>query len=290
MDALQASSFLFVPGDRPDRFDKAAASVADLAIIDLEDAVAAGNKPEARDAAAAWLRAGGHAAVRVNAAGSQWHQDDVSTMAGLTSILVVPKVEAPHELVEVRRVVGDRVHLVALIETPRGVADVRAICDAGADRLALGNLDLAAELGVDPESAALLLARTALVYASAEAGLPGPVDGVTSAIRDDALLREECARARDLGFTGKLCIHPRQVDDVNRSFAVTDAELTWARGVVAAGTPGLETGVVSHDGHMVDAPVLRRAHGLLAREQAARDARRSPTSERDAGPDDSAAL
>jgi citrate lyase subunit beta/citryl-CoA lyase len=289
MDALQASSFLFVPGDRPDRFDKAA-SVADLAIIDLEDAVAAADKPQARDAVAAWLRAGGHAAVRVNATASAWHQDDVSAMAGLTSILVVPKVEVPQELAEVRRVVGDRVRLVALIETPRGVANVRAICDAGADRLALGNLDLAAELGVDPESTALLWARSALVYASAEVGLPGPIDGVTSAIRDDALLREESLRARDLGFTGKLCIHPRQVDNVNRSFAVTDAELTWARGVIAAGTPGLETGVVTHDGHMVDAPVLRRAHGLLARQQASRDARISAPSERDDATDDSAAL
>jgi citrate lyase subunit beta/citryl-CoA lyase len=290
MDALQATSNLFVPGDRPDRFDKAA-SVADLAIIDLEDAVAAGNKPQARQAVAAWLRAGGEAAVRVNAAASSWQHDDVSTLAGLTSILVVPKVEAPDELVEVRRVVGDRVRLVALIESPRGVANVRAICDAGADRLALGNLDLAAELGVDPGSAALLWARSALVYASSEAGLPGPIDGVTSAIQDDALLLEECLSARDLGFTGKLCIHPRQVSHVNRSFAVSDAELTWAHGVVAAGTPGPETGVVTHDGHMVDAPVLRRAQGLLARHQASGEATRVPaTSDRDDASDDSAAL
>ncbi|MCW2761496.1 MAG: aldolase [Marmoricola sp.] len=275
MDALQATSFLFVPGDRPDRFDKAV-SRADVAIIDLEDAVAAGDKPQARDAVAAWLRGGGVAAVRVNAAGTSWHQDDVSALAGLTSMVVVPKVQAPDELLAVRRVVGDGVRLVALIETPRGVADVRAICAAGADRLALGNLDLAAELGVDPTSAALLWARSALVYASSEAGLPGPVDGVTSAIGDDVLLREDCLHARDLGFTGKLCIHPRQVGHVNDAFAVTEAELTWARGVVASGTPGLETGVLTHEGHMVDAPVLRRAHGLLAREQLPRDATPGP--------------
>jgi citrate lyase subunit beta/citryl-CoA lyase len=270
MDALQATSFLFVPGDRPDRFDKAV-SAADLAIIDLEDAVAARDKPQARDTVAAWLRAGGEAAVRVNAAGTAWQQDDLSALAGLTSTLVVPKVESPRELAAVRRVVGDGVRLVVLIETPRGVADVREICDAGADRLALGNLDLAAELGVDPASTALLLARCALVYASSEAGLRGPVDGVTGAIGDDVLLLEDCLRARDLGFTGKLCIHPRQVDQVHRSFAVTDAELSWARGVVAAGTTGLETGVMTHDGHMVDAPVLRRAQGLLERQRASQD-------------------
>lgn len=265
MQATQATSFLFVPGERPDRFDKAAGA-ADLAILDLEDAVSNERKPEARQAVAAWLRAGGRAAVRVNGAGTPWHEDDLVALDGLSTALVLPKAEGPDEVSAVRRSVGGGVSLVALIETPRGVANIREICRAGADRLALGNLDLAAELAVDPSSPALLWARSALVYASAEAGLPGPVDGVTSAVDDRVRLREDCLHAKELGFTGKLCIHPRQVEEVARLFAPTEAELAWARGVLDAVTEA-GPGVATHEGQMVDAPVLRRARALLARHE-----------------------
>lgn len=127
---------------------------------------------------------------------------------------------------------------------------------------AFGSLDDAADVGVEHTWEALLHARSMVVLASRVGGCPGPVDGVTTALRDPETLERDVAAARALGFTGKLCIHPAQVDAVRQGFAPTQEEVAWARRVVAA-VEAEPAGAVSVDGAMVDKPVLDRARRIL---------------------------
>lgn len=257
-----ARAFLFVPGVRPDRFARAAAS-GGHPVLDLEDAVAPADKAVAREAVATWLRDGHAAAVRVNARGTEWFEDDVRAVASHASAIVLPKTDAPEDVAAVHRAAGREVAVVPLIETPGGVLRAAEIAGArGVVRLALGHLDLAVTLGVDPRSRdALFLTRSTLVLASAAAGLPGPVDGVTPEVRDTARVREDTAHARDLGLTARLCIHPDQVAPVEEVLRPTPEEIAWARSVVGAIDDGAVTVL---DGRMVDAPVVARARRILA--------------------------
>jgi citrate lyase subunit beta/citryl-CoA lyase len=260
--AAAARTLLFVPGHRSALFDKAAAAGADLVVLDLEDAVPPAEKDEARRAVASWLAGGAVAAVRINAAGTTWHEADVAALTEWTGVVVVPKAEDPRLLAELAdRLAGAT--LIALVETARGVVAAPAVAAAdGVARLAFGSLDLAAELGVDPDDReAMAPARGALVLASAAAGLPAPVDGVTQDLADDGRLREDVAYAARLGFTGKLCVHPRQVPVAAEALAPTDQDVAWARSVVEAAGDG---GVVSLDGRMIDRPVVERARRVLA--------------------------
>lgn len=259
--ALDARSLLFVPGDRPDRFVKAAACGADAVIIDLEDAVAPDHKPAALDNALRWLAEGHDALVRVNAAGTPWHATEVAALTSTTALLVVPKADAV-ELEHVHHAVGDRI--IALVETARGVRDADLVASApGVVRVALGNVDLAAELGVDPSShAALAYARGRLVAACAAAAIAAPIDGVTTALDAPDILARDLGITREMGFGAKLCIHPRQVDAVNAALRPSEDELAWAHRVLAAAS---SDGVSVVDGVMVDPPVLARAQQLAAR-------------------------
>jgi citrate lyase subunit beta / citryl-CoA lyase len=245
-------SFLFVPGDRPDRFAKAAASGADVVVLDLEDAVAPERKEQAREHVHHWLYGGNRAVVRVNAAGTPWHDDDVAAVGAAVAVMV-PKAEEPLDL---------GLLTIPLIETAAGVLNAFAIC-AGKSvlRPAFGSVDLAAQLGVDHRShEALRHARSALVLAAAAAGCGAPIDGVTTALHSPDALDADLEHAITLGFRAKLCVHPRQVEAVNRAFTPTPEQLDWARGVLAVA----ENGSVSvHDGEMVDRPVVLRARALL---------------------------
>ncbi|HEX2316977.1 MAG TPA: CoA ester lyase [Thermomonospora sp.] len=259
--AQDAATVLFVPGDRPERFAKAAAAGADLVVVDLEDAVAPGRKDEARRNAAAWVAEGHECAVRVNASGTRWHDADVAALAGHSCAVMLPKADDPAAVRRVTERLGGSPALIALVETARGVLDARDVAAApGVRRLAFGSFDLAAELGADPaDREALAAARAALVLASA-AGLPVPVDGVTGQLHDDDLLTDDVRYARRLGFTGKLCVHPRQVAVAAAALRPTAEEVRWARTVVDAAAQG---GAVAVDGQMVDKPVLDRAHRVL---------------------------
>ncbi|MDH6622620.1 citrate lyase subunit beta/citryl-CoA lyase [Streptomyces sp. LBL] len=256
-----ARSLLFVPGDRPDRFDKAVASGADLIIIDLEDAVAAADKDHARDNAAAWLARGNQAIVRINPPSAPWSEADLGVAADHGCPVMVPKAEDPAVLAELAARTAGRCALIPLIETALGVERVHEVCAApGITRAAFGNVDLAAQLGVaHDDHAALAYARSRLVVALAAAGICPPIDGVTTAIRDAGALGADVAHARRLGFTGKLCVHPAQVQAVAAGFAPSDTEVRWARAVLDAGSS-----VTTLDGQMVDKPVLERARRVLA--------------------------
>jgi citrate lyase subunit beta/citryl-CoA lyase len=247
-----ATTFLFVPGDRPDRFEKAVTSGADAVILDLEDAVAPAGKDSARASVGEWLE-GHRALVRINAPGTPWFDADAALVAARGVPVVVPKAETPGVLAGFREV-------VALVETAAGVERAGELAAVpSVTRLAFGSIDLAAELDVDPDDREpFAYARSRLVVASAAAGLAPPVDGVTTNLDDDARLEADVRYARRLGFGGKLCLHPRQVPVARAAFAPAEAEIEWARRVVTAGD---SLSVV--DGRMVDKPVLARARRIL---------------------------
>lgn len=260
-----ARSCLFVPGDRPDRFAKAAAAGADLVIIDLEDAVAAEEKPTARREVRRWLSEGGRAAVRLSAPDTDEHGLDLEALGGLPGLVAVAvaKVEEGSSLDGVARRLD--VPVVPLIETARGMRQVEEITStAGVARLAFGHIDYSLDLGCVPEREALLHARSTLVMISRSAGLPGPIDGVTTTLDVEDQLRADLRHSRRLGFTGKLLIHPAQVAETHRAFQPTDVEITWA-GKVLAAVKSSGDGAIRVDGALVDAPVAALAQQILRR-------------------------
>lgn len=264
------ASWLFVPGTRPDRFEKAVASGADQVILDLEDAVAAGDKAGAREAVSGWLSGGGSGWVRVNAPGTVWHDDDIVALSGSAGLrgLVVPKSESPDDLLAIARRLSST-PILALVETALGVAEAASLAASPAvSGLGFGSVDFLLDLDAQESDEALAFARGALVVAARAAGLPGPVDGVTTETRDVARVAQHAARARRLGFGGKFCIHPAQVEPVRTAFAPSPAEIEWAEKVLGYATDGLDAGaggVFELEGQMIDRPLLQRARRIIAR-------------------------
>ncbi|MCV7226448.1 HpcH/HpaI aldolase/citrate lyase family protein [Mycolicibacterium komossense] len=259
-----ARTLLFVPGDRPGRFDKAKSSGADGVILDLEDAVAAPAKEEARAHVANWLTGGTAAVVRINAVDTPWFADDVAALRGTGCTVMLPKSSA-EGIEAVGAVLGEQTRVIALVETAAGVMAASSVCAAPhVIRLAFGSIDFSTELGVAADDReALLHARSVLVLASVAAGLAPPLDGVTTDLTSGDQAGTDAAYASRLGFTGKMCIHPIQVEAVNSAFEPDPAQREWARTVLA----GAAGGAAKVDGHMVDAPVLERARRLLDRHQ-----------------------
>ena len=266
-------SYLFVPGNRAERFDKALASGADAVILDLEDAVVPQDKAAARASveryvAAADIAQRARLVVRINDAATPWFDEDLAMLAAAHAQgVMLPKAETPDTVARLRRACPG-IEVLALIESARGIlnADMLAAAE-GVSRLVFGTLDFALDLDLvdDPVAGPLGLdaAASRLAWASRAADLPSPVAGVTPDIDDAARLRADFARARAHGFGAKLCIHPNQVAWVHEALAPTAAELDWARRVVAAAAGS--TGAVRVDGRMVDRPVLLHARRLLAR-------------------------
>ena len=258
-------SFLFVPGDQPQRFDKACASAADVVIIDLEDAVAPANKDAARQSIAGWLSAAQAVAIRINAVDTPWFQDDLALcrLPGISGV-VLPKAERAEDIDHVAAAIGSAKPIFPLIETAAGIWNAQTVAKCGSvRRLMFGTIDFQFDLGIHGEDEELLYFRSQLVLVSRVAGLQSPVDGVTAALNDPAQLGSDVLRARRLGFGAKLCIHPKQVELVNRGFAPSDDEVRWAQRVVQA-MADARGAVVAVDGKMVDRPVLLRAQIVLA--------------------------
>ena len=246
---------LYVPGSRPDRFAKAAATGAEV-ILDLEDSVAAADKARARADVAAWLATyDGSVQVRVNAPGTGDLAADLAALAPSVD-LRLPKIGSPADL---DAVAGRRVH--AILESAAGVEAALEIARrTEVVSLTLGEADLAAELGLDGEDA-FDWVRSRLVVAAAAAGLPAPMMSAYPAVRDLDGLAASCARGRRLGMRGRTAVHPSQVPVIREAFAPTEAEAAWAHEVLAA----LERAGVATlaDGSMVDAAMARRARSIL---------------------------
>jgi citrate lyase subunit beta / citryl-CoA lyase len=257
-------TWLFVPGDRPDRFVKAAASRPGQVILDLEDAVDDRGKGTARDAVASWLSQSGTGWVRVNGARSSWIDDDLQELRGAAGLsgVVVPKAESALDLADIASRAGG-LPVVALIESAKGIRSAYDIADAECvERLAFGSIDLAADVGCDESDTTLMFARSTVVIASRAAGKEGPIDGVTTSLRDGDEVRAASQRAAALGFGAKLCIHPAQLEFVREGFRPSDEEVAWALSILSGTTSTGATGVA---GRLVDRPVVIRAETILDR-------------------------
>lgn len=263
-----ARSFLFVPGDRPDRFPKAWNSGADAVILDLEDGVSTERKSIAREAISAWLSPEHPVYVRVNGSRTQWFEADLTVVArsGVRGVML-PKAETADQIGAVVRALQETVGVIPLLETASGIINVRELAGVPrVERLAFGSVDFQLDAGIQGEGEELLYARSRMVLASRVSGILAPVDGVTTDLDNPERITADVDRARRLGFGGKLCIHPRQIDPVNRGFIPTEREIAWARKVVeAAGTAG--TGAIRVDGELVDRPVVERAKATLAQSE-----------------------
>ena len=259
-----ARSFLFVPGDRPTRFDSALRSTADVVVVDLEDAVAAAAREEARSHVVALLRRRSDVLVRVNAPDTDDHRADLAALrsVGAAVGVMLAKCESVDAVARVREVLGPGAVVLPLLETASGLRSIDAIARArGAVRLAFGSIDYAVDCGCEHDREPLLLARSTLVTASRAAGLPQPVDGVSTRLDDPRLLADDTWYARRLGFAGKLCVHPKQTDVVNDGFAPSADDLAWARRVLAI-SAGDGRGAIRVDGEMIDEPVRSRARRI----------------------------
>jgi citrate lyase subunit beta / citryl-CoA lyase len=265
-DAVTA---LFVPGDRPDRFARAAAAGPDLVIIDLEDAVPRAAKADALAATLAALAPDGElrALVRIDVPGSGTFDTEVAELQDLAGRpghgllgLVLPKADDPAVL-RALAVGPARPALIPLVESARGVVRAAALAEAeGVSRLAFGALDFALDVDVAPAGPTADHARAQLVLASRAAGRAAPLDSPSTEISDLAAVGAAARSARALGFGGKLCIHPSQLVAVRTAFAPTADEVAWARSVVGAGEAAVQVA-----GQMVDRPLLERARRILAR-------------------------
>jgi citrate lyase subunit beta/citryl-CoA lyase len=279
-------SKLFVPGSRPELFDKAWSSAADAISFDLEDAVVSDRKAEARSHVAESLAR--HvdnqkiAIVRVNPWGEKLFVDDMAAVVrpGL-DIINLPKSEGAEPIIETARLlhrlerekgIGRRIGILANIETPRGLrmAAEIAIADERVIGLQLGFGDLFEPLAIERSPAALLPVRLAVRFAAAEASIHA-YDGAFVAVSDGEAYRADAEVARALGLAGKSCVHPSQIAIANAVFFPRPAEIENARRIVDKADEMLARGIGAFtvDGVMADGPFIDRARAVLRIAQSA---------------------
>jgi citrate lyase beta subunit len=264
-----ARSFLFAPASDEHKLRKALASEADVVVVDLEDAVSFEQKDAARDVVRgvfAETDSGSLVAIRVNGADTAFFATDIGLVQELRpDVLVLPK--ATPGAVGLLDEEGPPV--VAIVETAHGLRQAYEVASRPrVQALVVGTVDLGVELRLEPREDGLevLYARSKVVLDSAAASIRGPVDRVFLDVRDGSGLESDARFARTLGFRGKACIHPDQVEIVNRVFTPSDEELSQARRVVEAyeQAVGEGEGVTALDGRMIDLPVVERARQVLA--------------------------
>ena len=270
MYVTQALTYLFVPGNRPERFAKALASGADRVILDLEDAVAPDDKAKARDAIASWVTSLAASdidqlLVRINDVTSIYHADDLLWLRS-TCIkhAMLSKCESAEQVAQVLAHMSADASVLPLIETVRGVQAANAIAQARqVSRLAFGSLDYLLDLDLPGPGFALDSAALTIAMASRAANLPPPVAGVTPEL-DAGQVLSDLSHARALGYGAKMCIHPTQVAVVREAFTPDAPTLAWAQRVVSQWQQSNGAGAIQVDGKMVDKPVLLRAERILA--------------------------
>lgn len=266
-------SWLYVPGHRAERVEKALVAGADAVVIDLEDAVPADRKDAARDLTVALLddRAddgGRQVWVRINPPGTDAGRADVAALAGRRlDGLRVPRADDPDEVREVAERTGARLQL--LLESARGLVRARELAEAHelVAGIGLGEADLAADLLVDRDEG-LTWARGAVVVAARAAGLPSPVQSVWTDVGDTDGLRASSERGRATGFFGRSVVHPRQIDVVHDVYTPSEDEIATAEGVVATAGEAAARGEVAAldaQGRFVDPAVVARARIVLDR-------------------------
>ncbi len=268
-------SYLFVPGNRPDLYEKAYASEAEAVIVDLEDAVGPDEKEGAREAAAAWLDSAhlgfshpdfSHPVLlRINAAGSEWFEEDLA-LVGLpgVSAVVLPKTESVEDVRRVGERTRPEVPVLPLIESAKGMLRAMEIAhEPSVQRLVFGALDLQHDLGITGDGEELHTFRSQLVLVSRLAGIQPPVDGVWTDFHDEEGLRAHTQRGRRFGFGATLCIHPSQIGPVNECFRPTPEEIDWAKRVLDA-VESSKGSVVALDGQMIDRPLILMAERILS--------------------------
>ena len=273
-------SILFVPGDRPERFEKAVAAGADAICIDLEDAVPRGRRAAARVSAGRFLKEwaqapashGGEAGrprviVRVNDPGSRAGQQDAATLADRPppDAFMIPKVTTDAGVWNARAFLGDDVPLIPIVETALGLENASHIGKAlpTVAALVFGGFDLSVELGAEPAWEPLLYARSRVVHAAALAHVDA-IDMPSRELRDMAAVRAEARKARRLGFAGKVAIHPAQIPAIHEVFTPSRDEVRRARRIVEADRAA-GGAAVAVKGRMVDRPVVEAARRMLER-------------------------
>jgi len=281
--SLSLRSLLYIPALAGEYLAKARSRGADAIIIDLEDSIPMGRKSEARaalgDAVQLLASQGMRVWVRVNSVQALVTEDlEAATLPGVQTILL-PKVESELHLhraeatiaatERARSLAANSIELSALVETPMGIMKLDEICGATSRlaSLSFGSEDLSLGLGVEPAFEALHIPAQMTVIAARAYGLSVyGVPGSVSEYRDVEAYRHLCVQGRTMGFDGVLCIHPRQVEQINGAFAATKAEMEYARRVIEAYETAMKNGVgaVALDGKMIDLPVVERARKTLA--------------------------
>lgn len=278
---MRLRSLLFVPGDRPDRFAKAAASGADALILDLEDAVAVSAKDAARAAVADWL---GEPAVvprfvRINPIDGPLAIADLDALVGTRPDgIVLPKAEGAATIARLDALLAGRglsdLRLLPIAtETPAAIFQLGSYAGVAHRLVGLtwGAEDLPAAIGAATArgadggyTAPYELARSLTLFGAHAAGVAA-IDTVYPAIRDEAGLAAYAARAARDGFTGMMAIHPAQVAAINAAFTPDAATIARAQAIVDAFAAAPDAGALQVDGRMVDAPHLKQAQRILAR-------------------------
>ena len=269
-------SLLFIPANRPDRFEKALASGADMVCLELEDGVAQGEKELARENMVAFFNARSslpvypEILVRINAPEEPIGKADLEAVLNLAckpTALMIPKVRRADDVIELDKKLAAAapdmaIHL--LIETAEALeyASTIAVASQRIKMLLFGGVDLAAELRATTGWEALLYARGRVAHAGALAGLD-VMDMPFLAIEDETGLAEEAMRARDMGYGGKAAIHPRQIAAINKAFTPTAEDISHAKKIMAA-YANAPRGVVVVDGKLIEKPVILKMQYILA--------------------------
>lgn len=269
-------SLLFVPADRPDRFDKAAASGADALILDLEDSVAPSAKAKGRDAVVQWLRSAPEITtfVRVNPLDGAFVGDDLDAVAQARPHgLVLPKADGAADVVRLQRLAGSDIPILPIAtETPAALFGLGTFREVGSSLAGLtwGAEDLPAAIGASSAREAdgsytdpYKVARALLLFAAHAAGVPA-IETVFPDFRNESGLAAYVARGRRDGFTGMMAIHPAQVAIINEGFMPSREEVDHARRVLAAFAATPDAGALQMDGKMIDQPHRKLAERIVA--------------------------
>ena len=268
-------SFIFTPGLRPDMYPKALASGADIVCVELEDGIAPKDKAEAREKALALFEQpqdndGVERIVRINSMRERFGIEDVNAILASKTpppALMMPKVRTPDEVTILDQLLteaGHETRLHVIIETNEGLEAAFEIakCSDRIDAMFFGGVDMAAELRCQNNYDALLYARSRVVHASAAAGLD-VIDVPYLDLDDPDGMRIEAERVRDLGFSGKGSVHPKQIAALNEVFTPSEAQITRARRIISEFEKA-NTGLVVIDGKLIEKPVLRDMYRIVA--------------------------